>query len=782
MVLQTRPISVEEICNKLRPVFGEKIDKIYFQYTLADGREEREEIAHLLNSLYQKNLSQLLDKGVLLEPPQREEMSGDYSLGTVSYANKELFDFTLREKDWQRHMCVTGMSGSGKTNFAFKIIRELERHNKKFLVFDWKKSFRPLLATNPRLMNITVGDQKVSNVFKVNINCPPEGVSPKEWVVVLADLLTESFMASFGVHKIILETLDDSFKEWGIYNGSTNYPTWNHIKHKLEEKLETIQGREAGWLESALRIATVLTFGEFGKTLNYKGKNSITIDDILNGQVIMELNSLGTVEKKFFCEFLLNYIYKLKKARQNDVEQKFDHAIIVDEAHNIFLRKPTNFSNESVTDMIYREMREYGTSLICLDQHISKISDTVKGNSACIIAFQQQLPQDIDDVANLMQLREKKHFFSGLKVGTAIVKLSERYTNPFLIQVPLAEKRKKVVTNDDVKGRMQGMILNADFEKGEDPEFNEAVMNKEIKEPEVNTCFYRKGSQRFSGVHDKIKGDASKIVGDTSNITGDVSNVTGNVSNLVGNISKISGDVTFITGELTGLYGDVTTLRGDVTNLTGDVQELMKQYEAVQNQDGGAVGKVGKVSAEEKNIAEPQELKIMDAPEYSSVQKGVEAEEERKTGSINLLEKYDDLTEAQNLIYECVNEHLNAGMPLEEIENTLEQSKSQGKYTSQDIMKVVNKIFEDELSKKVKKPYVDNPSLSNDDISEDERVFIEFLRENPEHTLSTVEVYKAIGLSARKGTNAKKALEEKNLIKIEEIKYDKGWKKIIRLA
>ena len=95
MVLQTRPISVEEICNKLRPVFGEKIDKIYFQYTLADGREEREEIAHLLNSLYQKNLSQLLDKGVLLEPPQREEMSGDYSLGTVSYANKELFDFAF---------------------------------------------------------------------------------------------------------------------------------------------------------------------------------------------------------------------------------------------------------------------------------------------------------------------------------------------------------------------------------------------------------------------------------------------------------------------------------------------------------------------------------------------------------------------------------------------------------------------------------------------------------------------------------------------------------------
>jgi hypothetical protein len=56
------------------------------------------------------------------------------------------------------------------------------------------------------------------------------------------------------------------------------------------------------------------------------------------------------------------------------------------------------------------------------------------------------------------------------------------------------------------------------------------------------------------------------------------------------------------------------------------------------------------------------------------------------------------------------------------------------------------------------------------------------LQENLDHTLSTVEVYQKIGLSARKGTNAKKALEEKGLIKILEEKYDKGWKKLIRLA
>ncbi len=94
-----RPLTVEEICNKLRPVFGKKIDEIYFQYSVADGREERDEIVHLLNTLYQKNLNKLLDKGVLLEPPRQELIDGNYNLATISYANKKLFDFTLREKD-----------------------------------------------------------------------------------------------------------------------------------------------------------------------------------------------------------------------------------------------------------------------------------------------------------------------------------------------------------------------------------------------------------------------------------------------------------------------------------------------------------------------------------------------------------------------------------------------------------------------------------------------------------------------------------------------------------
>lgn len=657
------PLTVEEICNKLRPIFGKKIDKIYFQYSIADGREERDEIVHLLNTLYQKNLNKLLDKGVLLEPPKKEIIDGDYSLATIVYANKKLFNFTLREKDWPRHICVTGMSGSGKTTFAFKIIEALNAHKKPYLIFDWKKSFRPLIVKDNSLSIFTIGEEKVSNLFKTNINQPPKGVAPKEWINVLSDLLTECFSASFGVHKVILETLDEAFKEWGIYHGSENYPTWNHIKWRLEEKLEKTQGREAGWLESAMRIATVMTFGEFGKTVNYKGEKSISVEELLDKKVIMELNSLGSVEKTFFCDFILTYIYKLKKAKQNEVNQRFDHAIIVDEAHNIFLKKPTNFTNETVTDMIYREMREYGTSLICLDQHVSKISDTVKGNSACHIAFQQQLPQDIYEISEIMQLRESRHYFSQLPVGNAIVKLAERYTLPFLIEVPYVEMRNQTVTDENIKSRMQAMEASQDYKNKIDPEFNKAIENREpIKITEIKP-----------------------------------------------------------------------------------IKETQEQEPTVS-------------------------IITDDKP------------------SINL-------TEVQQSIHEFVTENLKAGIELEQIEKILEQSKSQGNYTTSDIIKVINKVFENQLTTTFKKnnvtpKFIQTEQLQTpnskfqirDSLNRDEQVFMEFLQKNPTHVMSTVEVYQQIKLSARKGTSAKNSLQKKGLIKIEEIKNEKGWKKLIRLA
>ena len=646
-----RKISIEDLARKLKPLFGKKIDELYFRYMNAGSLEEKNEISQLLTGLYQKYLNKLLDKDFLLEPPKEGVLDGEYPLAEVVYAGKTLFPFSLREKDWSRHVCVTGMSGSGKTTFALNVLRNFIEKKKPFLVFDWKKSFRPIMKEDPSVMCFTIGNDSISNLFKTNINRPPKGVSPKEWINTLCDLLTECFSVSFGVHKVLLETLDEIFKGWGVYEGSGLYPNWEHVKRMLEVKARDSKGRETGWYESALRVATVLTFGDFGKVVNYDGKKSLSMEDLFDKKVVFEMNSLSNIEKKFFCEYILTYIYKLKKAGEGRTkEEGFDHAILVDEAHNVFLKRNTNFMSESVTDMIYREMREYGTSLICLDQHASKLSDTVVGNSACHIAFQQQLPQDLEEISSLMQLRDRKELFTQLPVGSAIVKLSERHTSPFMVKVPLNGLRNETIVDEKIKSKMGCVIEGIEVEK-DDPEFKEKIVHKETPKQKTKPL---KPEKIVNKILPKIKG----------------------------------------------------------------------------------------------------------------------------------------LTESQMVLYEFAKTKYLEKKQLHEIEKVLESGIESGYYTKKDVLLVMNKLLKEGLKTTLKEnkekkveDKIESIEIAQDgDLSKEESLFVNFLQVNPEHGLSTVELYKMIGLSSRKGNVIKKCLLEKGVLKIKEERNEKGWKKLITLS
>ena len=76
-------LTIEELCSKLRPLFGDKIDQLYFRYLTSESSEEKLEILQLLTALYQKHLSNLLDNKILLEPPPRDLLAGEYFLGNI---------------------------------------------------------------------------------------------------------------------------------------------------------------------------------------------------------------------------------------------------------------------------------------------------------------------------------------------------------------------------------------------------------------------------------------------------------------------------------------------------------------------------------------------------------------------------------------------------------------------------------------------------------------------------------------------------------------------------
>lgn len=696
-------LTIEELCKKLKPLFGKKIDKIYLKYRLTDNLEEKREIEQAISALFHKYLNEgLLNEKILLEPPSEDVMKGEYPLAMVSYADNDIFPFALREQDWVRHVCISGMSGSGKTTLAFQIVGNFIKHKKPFIIFDWKKSFRPLLLVDKGILCFTVGNENISNLFKININKPPKGVPPKEWLNVLCDLITESFFASYGVHKLLLETLDKAFTEFGVYEGSENYPNWYQIKDRLEEKAEKTKrkSRESEWLVSTLRIAHALTFGSFGEAINHKDKSGLATEELLDKKIIFELNSLGNTEKKFFCEFLLTYLYKHKKANEVGFSERFKNAIIVDEAHNIFLKDRPHFVNECVTDMIYREIREYGVGLICLDQHISKLSDTVAGNSACNIAFQQMLAKDVECVSGIMQLRDNRQFFSMLPVGSAIVKLAERYYKPFLIQVPFVDLKNEAVSDAMLKDRMSNVISKV----------------REYKQFEAES---------------------------------DVSNVTKELARM-NEIFKRSGV--------------------DTKHVDRDIEELIPKEEPKKEPD---VQKISQIA--QKLVDEDVKRK----------------EAEERAQKRRIIPRYFVTNHLQAYIVEYLREQLKHGYSLDVLKQHL---LAQG-YKSFDVIRAISHLRNvpeelqvrdafairdvntTEQSLHKQKVYKHAQVQKSYSLNEKQKQVLEFISKRP--YMGTAQIYRFLNLSARKGNKLRKELIGMGLLKVEEQRNDKGWKKIL---
>ena len=121
--------------------------------------------------------------------------------------------------------------------------------------------------------------------------------------------------------------------------------------------------------------------------------------------------------------------------------------IFIEEAHHILLRQG-NRSNETLMNMLLRQCREIGIGIVVVDQHPHLISSSVLGNSYTSICLNQKNPSDINKAAGISLVDdEDKRYFSMLPVGQAIVKLQDKWRKPFLVEFPLMNFQKGLVTD-----------------------------------------------------------------------------------------------------------------------------------------------------------------------------------------------------------------------------------------------------------------------------------------------------------------------------------------------
>jgi len=506
MTDNTSSVNIRQLCLRLKPVLGSQMDKIYTAYLVEDDQGKKQ-IEHYLQLLTAKHIpAKLGQTETILLPPPKEQAAGQYHIGTVKYAGKDICQFGLRENEWIQHTAILGRSGAGKTNVGFLILQQLKQKGKPFLLFDWKRNYRDLLSL-PEFEDIevyTIGRNIAP--FRFNPLIPPQGTDPKTWLKKLNEVLAHSYCLGNGCLFLLQQAVDAVYEEAGVYDGTVEkWPTFKDVM--LEARNMDTRGRESGWLSSTLRALSTLCFGDMDKLVN--SDNNKSIDHILDKNVILELDALTQSDKTFFIQSALLYLHHKRMTEQR--REDFKHAVIIEEAHHILSDERRSLvGGQSVMDIIFREIREFGESLLLLDQHPSKISLFALGNTYCTICMNLKHKTDINAVGQCMLLDKEREILGSLDVGQAVVKLQGRIARPFQVSVsiPLFEIEKGKITDTFIKKHMQDIAPVAQQEDFRLPESQpESALVSEPKNKDETLFAFLKDIQQYpdSGIAQRYK-------------------------------------------------------------------------------------------------------------------------------------------------------------------------------------------------------------------------------------------------------------------------------------
>ncbi len=424
---------LKEIVHKLEPVLGPQAKMLWYKYLNSRTPQTKESWRRKISLLGERLLNQY-ENDIELPPPLPEETIGEYRLGTIIYPNKPYSVFGLREDEFCKHIMITGMTGTGKTTAVIQILKELRKHNKNFMVFDWQREYKKLRKLEEfkelRILRVE------KDSFRFNPLIPPKGTDVREWTAKLVDVINHAYLGSYGTEYILRNLLIKAYRHTKTLEGKEEYPTFKLVKEYLKKNF--LRGRMEWWNQTAIRILDNLTYeGGLGPVLNTEKKTNLK--ELLKSDVIIELDPLSNDDKKFLTEALLLWIYEFRK-NQGETHE-FRHGIIIEEAHNILSKKKEKSEGgETIMESTLRMIRKFGEAVIVIDQEPSKLSESIKANTNTKIAFTLGNGKDIEDISKSMELnKEQRKYLDILEVGHAIVRIKGRIEKPVMVYFPKFE-------------------------------------------------------------------------------------------------------------------------------------------------------------------------------------------------------------------------------------------------------------------------------------------------------------------------------------------------------
>ena len=197
-------VRVQELCRKLKPVLGRKVDRLWAAYLAESDADGRADVWQMLELLAAKHIGQDYqpDRSPFPPPGQEFARSGDVEIGRITYGHRELYPFLLKSDRLKEHILVAGRSGSGKTNLTFVLMKGIMARGIKVVALDWKRGYRDLLSVQSDLRVYTIG--RDVSPFRFNPLIPPPGCEPNVWIKLIVDVIASAYFGGEGVISLLV--------------------------------------------------------------------------------------------------------------------------------------------------------------------------------------------------------------------------------------------------------------------------------------------------------------------------------------------------------------------------------------------------------------------------------------------------------------------------------------------------------------------------------------------------------------------------------------------------
>ncbi|MFX0072917.1 MAG: ATP-binding protein, partial [Candidatus Hermodarchaeota archaeon] len=365
-----------------------------------------------------------------MEYPSRWKSRGTIKLGKIVFKNKVKHSFNLSVEDLAQHMFITGITGTGKSNFLQNFLIEFTKHHPDipFLITEFKGEYHHLQDRIGDLLILKPGENFSLNIFDpqaVNYQIHAERV----FKIFESGGLLENIDYSPQMEAVFVEILrtvigNPKFRSWKGFERISKQYLRDHKDLTYKKSVIAVQNR--------IRRYYVGTLKQIFDT-----KSSVTVQDLFSHKVLLDLHPIIKLggEKEdalFFLNMVLKYLWDRNIVLGSRDYAGIRHVTIIEDAQYF---APQELSARtkltSYIEDIALLLRGTGECLITLATR-PNISKEILSNAGVLVCFQLHMQKDLmKQLLNLQEWQEK--YLSELKKGQCVVRVNS-VEKPFALQ------------------------------------------------------------------------------------------------------------------------------------------------------------------------------------------------------------------------------------------------------------------------------------------------------------------------------------------------------------